>query len=81
MELIDLLRAAHSGDFSCKEGDKNFNDVIRIMDSEGSGLFNSQIRTITTERDGEIGRCTAVELKGGLNTFGLMELKKPAGDA
>lgn len=81
MELIDLLKAAQAGDYSCKEGDKNFNDVIQIMDSEGSGLFHSQIRTITTERNGEIGRCTAVELKGGLNTFGLMELKKLVGDA
>ncbi|MBN6102107.1 hypothetical protein JR064_08010 [Xanthomonas sp. CFBP 8703] len=81
MELIDLLKAAQSGVCAYKEGDKDFNDVIRILDNEGNGLFKNPIRTITTERNGELGRCTAIELKGGLNTFGLMALEKLAGDA
>jgi hypothetical protein len=80
MKLIDLLKAAHAGSLSYREGDEHFPEVIRILDNEGSGFFNSPVRTITTVRDGEIGRCTMVTVSG-LTYTGQILLESLASEA
>lgn len=75
MTLQDLLLAAQSGPFSCEEGDAEFFDVLHILANEGAGMFNDVVRTVSTHRDGEIGRCTAVAINGGLNALGQLALR------
>ena len=76
MKLIELLKEAHGGHFSCKEGDRDFSDVLRLLNTKGDGMFKNVIRTVTTPRDGEIGRCTAIEIKDGLSSFGHIALEQ-----
>jgi hypothetical protein len=80
MKLVDLLKAAHTGSFSSREGDEHFHEVIRILDNEGCGLFDSPVRTIITIKDGEIGRCTQVALSG-LSYSGQILLESRASEA
>lgn len=80
MKLLDLLTAAQGGTRAFHEGDQHFSDIIRILDDEGSGVLEALVRTITTERDGEIGRCTAVNFDG-LSRNGRQLLKDLAGEA
>jgi hypothetical protein len=76
MKLMELLKEARGEDFSCKEGDRDFNDVLRLLDTKGDGLFKEVIRTVTTPQDGEMGRCTAIHIKGGLSSFGYIALQQ-----
>jgi hypothetical protein len=80
MKLLDLLKAVHGGRRAFHEGDQHFPDIVRILDNEGSGVLEALVRTITTERVGEIGRCTAVNFKG-LSRHGHQLLKGLAGEA
>ncbi|MBN6150161.1 hypothetical protein JR065_07395 [Xanthomonas sp. AmX2] len=78
MQLFDLLKAVQGGALAFDEHDHRFSDIIRILDNEGAGVLEASIRIITTERDGELGRCTSVICKG-LSQYGYQLLDDLAG--
>ena len=74
MNLGDLLEAASSGHVSFTEADAAFPLVIAMLDREADGMFQDVLRNIATSSDGQIGRCIAVDIRGGLSGLGRQRL-------